>query len=99
MNVILITTDGTRKKVNIKSFDEARQLVCNYQYNSSAQIIVLRDGTFIVTDEDGKLKNLPINVVATDIAYESNSIYPSDYIVGDVLVVDDVNEFDELPFD
>jgi hypothetical protein len=99
MNVILITTDGVRRKVNIETFDQARQLVCNFQYNSSAQIIVLTDGTFMVIDEDGKLKNLPINVVATDIAQESNSIYPSDYIVGDVLVVDDVNEFDDLPYE
>jgi hypothetical protein len=99
MNVILITTDGTRKKVNIETFDEARQLVCNFQYNSSAQIIVLTDGTFMVIDEDGKLKNLEINEIATEIAHESNSIYPSDYIVGDVLIVDDVNEFDDLPYE
>ena len=99
MNVILITTDGVRKKVNIETFDQARQLVCNFQYNSSAQIIVLTDGTFMVIDEDGKLKNLEINEIATEIAHESNSIYPSDYIVGDVLVVDDVNEFDDLPYE
>lgn len=99
MNVILITTDGTRKKVSIETFDQARQLVCNYQYNSSAQIIVLTDGTFMVIDEDGKLKNLEINEIATEIAHESNSIYPSDYIVGDVLIVDDVNEFDDLPYE
>jgi hypothetical protein len=99
MNVILITTDGTRKKVSIETFDQARQMVCNFQYNSSAQIIVLTDGTFMVIDEDGKLKNLEINEIATEIAHESNSIYPSDYIVGDVLVVDDVNEFDDLPYE
>jgi hypothetical protein len=99
MNVILISTDGTRKKVSIETFDQARQLVCNYQYNSSAQIIVLTDGTFMVIDEDGKLKNLEINEIATEIAHESNSIYPSDYIVGDVLIVDDVNEFDDLPYE
>jgi hypothetical protein len=99
MNVILITTDGVRRKVNIETFDQARQLVCNFQYNSSAQIIVLTDGTFMVIDEDGKLKNLQINEIATELAHESNSIYPSDYIVGDVLVVDDVNEFDDLPYE
>jgi hypothetical protein len=99
MNVTLITTDGSRKKVNIKTFDEARQLVCNYQYNSPAEIVVLMDGSFILIDEEGKLKNLPINVVATDIAYENNCLYPSDYIVGDVLLVDDIDEFDSLPFE
>lgn len=99
MNVVLITTDGKRRKVNIRTFDEARQLVCNYQYNSSAEIIVLTDGTFIVIDEDGKLKKLEINEIATQIAHENNSIYPSDYIVGDVLLVDDVDEFDGLPYE
>jgi hypothetical protein len=99
MNVTLITTDGKRRKVNIKTFDEARQLVCNYQYNSPAEIIVMMDGTFIVIDEEGKLKNLEINQLATQIAQENNSIYPSDYIVGDVILVDDVDEFDALPYE
>jgi hypothetical protein len=49
-------------------------------------------------DEEGKLKNLEINQLATEIAQENNSIYPSDYIVGDVLLIDDVDEFDSLPY-
>lgn len=99
MNVILITTDGKKSKVNIKTFDEARKLVCNYQYESSAEIIVLNDGTFMIVDEDGKLKKLEKNYLATEIAHENNSIYPSDYISGDVLLVDDVDEFDNLPYE
>jgi len=99
MDVILITIEGKKKKVNINTFDEARKLVCNSQYNSPAEIIVMLDGTFIVIDEEGKLKNLEINEVATEIAHENNSIYPSDYIVGDVLFVDDVDEFDALPYE
>jgi anti-sigma factor ChrR (cupin superfamily) len=98
MNVLLITTDGNKKKVTIKTFDEARQLVCNHKHNSSAEVIVLADGTFILMDEEGKLKKLEINQLATQIAHDSNSIYPSDYIVGDVLLVDDVDEFDSLPY-
>jgi hypothetical protein len=91
MNVTLITTDGKKSKVNIKTFVEARELVCNSQYNSPAEIIVMMDGTFILIDEEGKLKNLDIN--------ENHSIYPSDCIVGDVLFVDDVDEFDGLPYE
>ena len=98
MNVILITTDGNKKKVTINTFDEARQLVCSYKHNSPAEVIVLADGTFILMDEEGKLKNLEINELATEIAHENNSIYPSDYIVGDVLLVNDVDEFDLLPY-
>lgn len=99
MNVSIIFINGNRKKVNIKTFDEARQLVCNYQYNSPAEIVVLSDGKFILIDEEGKFKNLEINEVATQIARENNSLYPSDYIVGDVLLIDDANEFDELPYE
>jgi hypothetical protein len=98
MNVILITTDGNKKKVTINTFDQAKQLVCNYKHNSPAEVIVLTDGTFILMDEEGKLKNLEINQLATEIAHENNSIYPSDYIVGDVLLIDDVDEFDSLPY-
>jgi hypothetical protein len=99
MNVTLITTDGKKRKVSINTFDDARQMVCNYQYNSSVEIIVLMDGSFILIDEDGKLKNLSLNQEATNIAHENNCIYPSDYLVGDVLLVDDVDEFDSLPFE
>ena len=99
MDVILITIEGKKKKVNINTFDEARKLVCNSQYNSPAEIIVMMDGTFIVLDEEGKLKNLKVNELATQIAHDNNCIYPSDYIVGDVLLVDDVDEFDGLPYE
>jgi hypothetical protein len=99
MNVILINTDGNRKRVNINTFDEARQLVCNYQYNSPAEIIVLENGSFILIDEEGKLKNLQINKSATSIAHLHEAIYPHDFIVGDVLLIDDIDEFDSLPFE
>ena len=98
MIVILITTDGSKEKKTIKTFEEARQLVCSYKHNSPAEVIVLADGTFILMDEEGKLKNLKVNELATEIAHENNSIYPSDCIVGDVLLVNDVDEFDLLPY-
>jgi hypothetical protein len=98
MNVTLITTDGKKRKVSINTFDDARQLVCSHKHNSPAEVIVLADGTFILMDEEGKLKNLEINELATEIAHENNSIYPSDCIVGDVLLIDDVDEFDSLPY-
>jgi len=99
MNVTLITTDGNKRKVTINTFDEARQIVCNYNYNSPAEIIVLMDGSFILIDEEGKLKNLEINVEATKIAHENNCIYPSDCIVGNILLIEDTAEFDSLPFE
>lgn len=98
MNVILITADGNRKKINIETFSEARELVCNLKYNSPAEIIFLSDSSLILFDEEGKFKNLQTNKIATEIAHENNSIYPSDFIVGDVLLIDNVNQFDDLPF-
>ena len=99
MTVTLITTDGSRKKVTIKSFDEARQLVCNYQYNSPAEIVILESSTFILIDEEGKLKNLEVNKIATSLAHLNEAIYPSDCIVGDILLIDDIDEFDSLPYE
>lgn len=99
MNVTLIPVEGKKKIVTINTFDQARQMVCEYKYDSPAQIIVLMDGSFMVLDEEGKLKGLEINVRATQIAQENNLLYPSDYIVGDVLLVDDVDEFESLPFE
>jgi hypothetical protein len=99
MNVTLITTEGKKRKVNVNTFDEARQLVCNFQYDSSIEIIVLNDGCFMIIDENGKLRNSDLNETATKIAHENNCIFPSDYIVGDVLLVDDIDEFDSLPYE
>jgi hypothetical protein len=99
MNVTLITTEGKKRKVNVNTFDEARQLVCNFKYDSSIEIIVLNDGTFMMIDENGKSRNSDLNEIATQIAHEKNSIFPSDYIVGDILLVDDIDEFDSLPYE
>lgn len=99
MNVTLIPVEGKKKIVSITTFDQARRIVCDYSYESPIQVLVLMDGSFMLIDEEGKLKGLEINVRATEIAQENNLLYPSDYIVGDVLLVDDVDEFDSLPFE
>lgn len=99
MNVTLLPLEGKKKIISISTFDEARQIVCSYSYNSSIQVLVLMDGSFMLIDEEGKLKGLDINVRATEIAQENNLLYPSDYIVGDVILIDDVDEFDSLPYE
>jgi hypothetical protein len=98
MEAILITTDNKKKKVIINTFDEAKRLVCDYDCNSSLQIVILNDGSALILDEEGKLKNLSFNEIATNLAHENNGIYPSDYIVGDVLVVE-LDDFDNLPYE
>lgn len=99
MNVTLLPVEGKKKTISITTFEQARQIVCSYSYNSPAQVLVLMDGSFMLMDEEGKLKDLEINVRATEIAQENNLLYPSDYIVGDVILVDDIDEFDSLPFE
>lgn len=99
MNVTLLPTDGKKKRISITTLDQARQIVCEYAYNSPIQVLVLMDGSFMLMDEEGKLKELEINEKATEIARENNLLYPSDYIAGDVILVDDVDEFDALPYE
>ena len=99
MKAELILIDGTKKKVAINTFDEARQLVCNFGYNAPLEILYLQNGKALLIDEEGKLKNLEMNPKATQIAHEEEGIYPSDYICGDVILIHDVDEFDALLFE
>ena len=99
MDAVLYKTDGTKKKIRVTSFNEARGIVCNYNPNGIAEIIRLTDGNLFMADEEGKLNNCPINKVATAMAHLNESIYPHDYIVGDVLLFEDENEFDEMPYE
>jgi hypothetical protein len=98
MESILINTEGKKRKIKIETFDQARQIVCNFDNNSSIQIIILNDGTAMLLDENGKLKNYEFNDVANEIAHDGKGIYPSDFIVGDVLLVD-LDEFENLPYE
>lgn len=48
------------------------------------ELVILPDGQYMVVNEEGKIKNLPVNDNATEI-YRSK-IGPWDYIVGDCLI-------------
>jgi hypothetical protein len=98
MQVTLITTEGDIKKVNIKTFKDAKHFVSKEHYESPIEILYMSDGRLILLDEEGKLKDLDYNEEATRRAKEDNLIYPSDYIVGNVIIVDDVDEFDNLGY-
>lgn len=99
MKAELIRIDGTKKKVTIDTFDQARQLVCNYGYNAPLEILHLHSGKALLIDEEGKLKNLEMNPSATKLAHEEEAIYPSDFVCGDVILIEDLDEFDSLPFE
>jgi hypothetical protein len=98
MEAILITTENKKRKITINTFEDARQIVCNFHNNATLELITLIDGTALLFDEEGKLKNLPFNELATKIAHDNQGLYLSDYIVGDVILID-ADEFDALPYE
>jgi hypothetical protein len=99
MQVQLIRVNGEKVNINVTSFVEARAIVCGMHENDTAELISLNNGNYFLIDEEGKLKNFQVNPEATEMAHEAESIYPTDYIVGDVILITDVNEFDELPYE
>ena len=51
-------------------------------------------------NEEGKIKGLPVNHVATVLAKKCGAIFPEDYIVGPMILVGEVNEEgDDTPLD
>ena len=98
MQVTLITTENEIKKVNIKTFKDAKHFVSKDFYESPIEILTMPDGRLMLLDEEGKLKGLEYNEEATIRAKDENLIYPSDFIVGNVIIVDDVDEFDGLAY-
>lgn len=98
MQVTLITTEGDIKKVNIKTFKDAKHYVSKDFYESPIEVLTMSDGRLMLLDEEGKLKNLEFNEEATRRAKDDNLIYPSDFIAGNVIIIDDVDEFDSLGY-
>lgn len=99
MDATLITTDGIQRKIKINTFVEARSIVCNFEENGLGEIVRLSEGSLFLIDEEGKLKNRQINKLATSIAHLNEAIYPHDCLVGDVILFENENEFDEMPYE
>jgi hypothetical protein len=98
MEALLITTDNKKRKLNVTTFIEAKLLVCNYNSDATVQVVELIDGNVLMFDEEGKLKDLSFNEIATNLAHVGRGIYPSDFIVGDVLMLEH-DEFINLPYE
>jgi hypothetical protein len=99
MQVKLIRVNGEQVNINVTSFTEARAIVSNMEENATAEIISLNNGSYFLIDGDGKLKNYLTNYEATEMSHEAEIIYPTDFIVGDVILISDINEFDDLPYE
>lgn len=85
---LIIKTDGTRVNVQPEngsdfSLQELWDIVGGY-----IEIVNLRNGQYMVTNEEGKLCGLPYNEMATYVARMNGAICQTDYIVGNVLVCD-----------
>lgn len=81
---VVIKTDNTidvlhPKNNKVFTLEELKSVVGGY-----IEIVPLNEGYSMVINEDGKLLNLPINVVATRVYRASRNIY--DIIVGNVLI-------------
>lgn len=98
MEAILYRLDGTKSKIKVNSFYEARGIVCNYDANGMGEVVRLNNGELFLIDEEGKLKNYAINKIATSLAHLNEAIYPHDCIVGDALLFNE-NDFEDLSYE
>jgi hypothetical protein len=81
---IVIKTDGTKdalqpKNNKIFTLEELKSVVGGY-----IEIVPLTEDYLMVINEEGKLLNLPINVIATRVYRASRNT--DDFIVGNVLI-------------
>lgn len=84
----IIKASGDIQEVSPKngsdfSLEELQEIVGGY-----IEVVYFHDGTnrIMIVDEEGKLKNYPINEAASEIAYQGKGVGIMDYIVGDVLL-------------
>jgi hypothetical protein len=77
----LIKSDGSISEVKFKgkkpSLEEMQQAVGGY-----IEMIPTKDKRMMVINEEGKMKHLPLNSVATSMV----TLFQGDFIVGDVLI-------------
>jgi hypothetical protein len=76
----LIKTDGTTEVYEDSSLEGMQKAVGGY-----IQAIPTKDGKLMILNEEGKFMNLPPNETANALV----DLFPGDYIVGDVLIIDD----------
>lgn len=84
---IIIKSDGSQIEVSPKdgqrfTLEELQGYVGGY-----IEIIDLPTNKALIINEEGKLLDLPLNQKATALAQFCKAIFPSDYIVGDAVVI------------
>ena len=51
------------------------------------EVVYLNKESMMIIDEEGKIKDKPINKEATDIAHKHQAIFNTDYIAGDAMIL------------
>ena len=85
---IIIHSDGALTAVKPRDFKKFTLEELQAFVGGFIQIVNLAANKLLVVNEEGKLHNLPVNEKATALALSCNAIFPTDYIVGDAVVIE-----------
>jgi hypothetical protein len=85
----IIKSNGTKEPLVLER--ETMLKVLQTSVGGFIELLHTKDGNYLICDEEGKLKNKPVNSAATDLWIHGHA----DAIVGDVVICDK-KEFDDL---
>ena len=88
MKAKLIKSNGDKSGIYIKNIAKIKSIICQNKYPSEFEVLFLSDNKIMIHDADYLAKDLPLNIIATEIAHEEELISPSMNIGGDVLLMD-----------
>ena len=91
LRVTCVSMGNPHCVIPVESLDATDLKALQAAVGGLIEIVGTNDGRLLVLDEEGKLKNKPINEAATALA--RGVIADTDYIVGDAVVVTDTEVF------
>lgn len=59
-------------------------------HHTCVELLMTKDDRQLLIDEEGKLKQLPVNTLATLLAIEVGAIAPDDHIVGRAIILEGI---------
>ena len=76
-------------KPTIKTIDDIEPTLKEMQefVGGYIEVVYLNKESMMIIDEEGKIKEKPVNKEATDIAHENQAIFNTDYIAGDAMIL------------
>ena len=77
------------KEPVIKTIDDIEPTLQEMQkfVGGYIEVVYLNKESMMIIDEEGKLKDKPVNKEATDLAHKHEAIFNTDYIAGDAMVL------------